>query len=529
MSDRPTIANPNRPNILIVHADQHRLDCLGAYGNPDLRTPNIDALARDGVRYENSFCCFPICTPSRYSLLSGQYVHQHRGWNNHCTLPPGTPTFPVILRDAGYRTKAVGKMHFTPTYLDVGFEEMVLAEQCGDGRWDDDYHRELMRLGLIDGIDLMDQRPEYRANAPREYWGRFGAMASDLSEARHSTTWIGDRAVESLETWQDGGHLLMAGFIKPHHPFDPPAPWEAMYDPGRVSIPPGWTEQCLDRDIEFQPGYFPNRELTETAARRVVANYYAAISQIDHHVGRMVDTLRRRGLYDNTVIIYTSDHGDYMGFHHMMLKGGYMYDPLVKVPLIVKHANQARRGRVDDSLVNNIDIAPTLLRLAGLTPPPTMVGEDLSRGPARREFVFAEAALGEQIMARSRSRKLLATDRGAGSLFFDLEQDPLEMDNLYGSSRYADEICAFERRTEAFRPAGGLPERYLDEEAPRIDRPNAVYANDGHRDAVVAYYDARMAERLPRATSNPTEGAEHDGESTSGQPVRRAARLAEEP
>ena len=143
----PADTDTQHPNILLIHADQHRFDCLGAYGHPDIRTPNIDALAADGVRYENSFCPFPVCTPSRYSLLSGQYVHQHRGWDNHCTLPPGTETFPAILKQAGYKTAAVGKMHFTPTYLDVGFDEMVLAEQDGPGRWDDDYHRQLCVMG----------------------------------------------------------------------------------------------------------------------------------------------------------------------------------------------------------------------------------------------------------------------------------------------------------------------------------------------------------------------------------------------
>ena len=120
-------------NVLIIHADQHRMECLGAYGNTDIRTPNIDVLAAEGVRYENSFCPYPVCTPSRYSLLCGQYVHQHRGWDNHCTLAPEIPTFPKLLRDAGYKTQAIGKMHFTPTYLDVGFDKMTLSEQDGPG------------------------------------------------------------------------------------------------------------------------------------------------------------------------------------------------------------------------------------------------------------------------------------------------------------------------------------------------------------------------------------------------------------
>ncbi|MHB1319616.1 MAG: sulfatase-like hydrolase/transferase, partial [Anaerolineae bacterium] len=191
--------NDSRPNILIIHADQHRWDCLGTYGNPDIRTPHIDALAEDGVRYENSFCPFPVCTPSRYSFLSSQYVHQHLGWTNHCTLAPGIPTFPRVLRNAGYRTKAVGKMHFAPTYLDVGFEEMLLAEQDGPGRFDDDYHRWLRDEGLVDAIDIVDQRSEYREKAPRIYWDTLGALRSDLDEAHHSTTWIAERAIETLD------------------------------------------------------------------------------------------------------------------------------------------------------------------------------------------------------------------------------------------------------------------------------------------------------------------------------------------
>jgi len=147
-----------RPNILIIHVDEHRIECLGAYGNADIKTPNIDLLAADGVRYDNSFCPFPVCTPSRYSLLCGRYVHEHSGWTNRDTLAPGIATYPKILKAAGYRTNAVGKMHFTPTYLDVGFDEMVLAEQDGPGRWDDDYRRYLMRRGLDAGVSKV--RPE---------------------------------------------------------------------------------------------------------------------------------------------------------------------------------------------------------------------------------------------------------------------------------------------------------------------------------------------------------------------------------
>src|SRR5205809_4248490 len=110
----PEHAEERPPYVLVIHADQHRFDCLGAMGNPDVRTPNLDALARDGVLFRNSFCTWPVCTPSRYSLLSGLYVRQHRGRTNRATLPPGTATFANLLREAGYHTAAAGKMHFMP-------------------------------------------------------------------------------------------------------------------------------------------------------------------------------------------------------------------------------------------------------------------------------------------------------------------------------------------------------------------------------------------------------------------------------
>lgn len=485
---------PDRPNVLIIHADQHRCDCLGAYGNPDVRTPSIDALAADGVRYDNSFCCFPVCTPSRYSLLTGLYVHQHLGWTNHCTLPAGLPTMPRALRDAGYRTKAVGKMHFTPTYLDVGFEQMELAEQDGPGRLDDDYHRWLQERGLCDRVDLMDQVREFRQDAPQAYWDTYGALRSDLDEAHHSTTWIADRAVETLERWQGGSHMLMVGFVKPHHPFDPPAPWDGMYDPQALSVLPGWTEECPPQEAAYYGGYFDNAALSESQLRRVMAHYYATISQIDHHVGRMVDTLERQGLYDNTLIVYTSDHGDYMGFHHMILKGNHMYDPLVRVPLVIKYPRQSCAGQVSDTLVSNVDVAPTLLSCAGIEAPRSMHGLDLSRPGADRDLVFAEAPHARQYMVRSRTHKLLLCHDDTASVLFGLSQDPLELHNLIDvpEQRATTEYL---RSRLAEWALFGCPSRvHLDAGAPVITADNVPLPTDGHIGQRVSYFRQRMVE-----------------------------------
>jgi len=479
----------SRPN---VHVDQHRIDCLGAYGNPDVKTPNVDRLAADGVRFENSFCAFPVCTPSRYSLLTGRYVHEHGGWDNRSTLAPKLDTFPKIFRAAGYKTKAVGKMHFTPSYLDVGFDELVLSEQDGPGRWDDDYHRYLMRLGLVDRNDLEDQLAEYRRQARQEYWSTLGAMVSNLPEAHHSTTWIGDRAAETIRSWDSGGgQLLMVGFIKPHHPFDPPAPWHSMYHPPKLTILPGWTKESLGRDLQLSRGYFPNDQLTEAGLRRAMAYYYASISQIDHQVGRLIALLKEKGLYDSAMIVYTADHGEYLGYHHMLLKGNYMYDPLVKVPLVIKWPGGRSAGTVSHRLASGVDLAPTLCRAAGLRPASGMRGEDLGSETPTRDVVFCESGRG-QVMARTRSHKLILTAAPSGkNLLFDLRADPWEINNLYEAPQYRGERERLEAVIAAWRPTK-VAARYVDLEAPQIRGPNVPPPGLGHRKAIMEYYQKKV-------------------------------------
>jgi arylsulfatase len=477
-------------HVLIVHADQHRIDCLGAYGNKEIKTPHIDSLAADGVRFNNSFCTFPVCTPSRYSLLSGLPVHEHQGWDNHCTLSPGTPTFASVLRQAGYATKAVGKMHFSPTYLDVGFAEMELAEQDGPGRWDDDYHRYLRQFGLVDANDLEDQRSEYRRGARQIYWDSFGALPSNLQEKDYSTTWIADRAMETLQKWTpEQPALLMVGFIKPHHPFDPPEPWAHRYDLEKISLLPGWTTRMFPYDVR---GYFTNANLTEAAVRRCTALYYASISEIDEQIGRMLALLKSKGLYRNTLIIFTSDHGEYLGFHHQLLKSGQMYDPLVKVPLIVKLPGNREAGSVTDKLVSNIDVGPTVLKIAGCKLAPGMKGLDLTDPAAVREIVFCETA--DTVMARTQTRKLLYNTRNpARSLLFDVQHDPLEMTNAYAVPAFKKDVAVLVEAIQTWRP--NRPGRaFLDENAPQIRQPNVPANTQAHRQEMIDYYARKMKE-----------------------------------
>jgi arylsulfatase len=486
----------DRPNILIIQADQHRWDCLGAYGNPDVKTPHLDALTADGVRYDNSFCPYPVCTPSRYSFLTGLYARQHLGLSNHCSIPQGLPTFPRILQNAGYSTAAVGKMHLTPTYHDVGFQRLCLAEQNGDGRYDDDYHRYLKAQGQTYLVDLMDQESEYRQHATDEYWQNVGALVSDLDEKHHSTTWIADRAMDELHGWQDGGNLLMTSFIKPHHPFDPPAAWSDMYDADALQLLPGYLPAPLQRDLDYHRGYFPGADMTEAKIRRAMAYYYATVSQIDHQVGRMIAHLKENGLYDNTLILYNSDHGEYLGYHHMLLKGGYMYEPLIRVPLLIKYPGQANAGQASEALVNTVDLAPTLLNQAGCKIPASMAGMDLANTQEKRGILFAESGRGQSYMARDQRYKLLWCHDEEKSLFFDLQDDPYEQHNLYRETACQQEVKRLQGEIARWALFDAPAPVHLDEEAPIIAAPNARGAANGHRDEMYAYFSAKMKQTL---------------------------------
>ncbi|MCL2013366.1 MAG: sulfatase-like hydrolase/transferase [Oscillospiraceae bacterium] len=414
-----------KPNVLLILADQHRQDCLSVYGNPDVISPNLEAIAGDGVVFDAHFCPYPVCTPSRYSLFSGKYPHEHLGLDNSCTLPGGIETFPRVLKREGYKTAAVGKMHFTPAYLNIGFDEMLLAEQNGPGRFEDDYHKYLKKLNLIDTVDLYDQCAECRERAPAEYWENFGALKSNLPQEHHSTTWITDRTLEIIDKWGNGNNLLVTGFIKPHHPFDPPGKYAEIYDKNTLAILPGYTPEIPEADKK-RKYYFDYDNLDENTLRHVMSMYYSTITQIDDSVGKMVSLLRKKGIYENTMIIYTADHGDYMGFHHLLLKGGFMYDPLMKIPLVIKYPDNRRISKHSD-LTCTTDLPEMIFTECGVKTPDSMKIKD-NEGYVIAEY-FTDS---NEYMVRSQTHKLLINGSMENIMFFDIKNDPFELKDISG-------------------------------------------------------------------------------------------------
>ena len=482
-----------KTNLLVLYVDQLRKDAIGPYGNQEVLTPTLDLLAKDSMVFTNHFCSFPVCTPSRYSFLSGLYASEHCCWTNKSTLAAELPTFPRVLADNGYHTVAVGKMHLTPTYLDVGFKEMRLSEQDGNGRFEDDYHLHLMDNEQIDGIDVIDQRPEYRKEAKEAYFKSFGVEASDLPEEFHSTTWVTKQAVQHLEKWKPNGEALMVSFIKPHHPFDPSQRFLDMYKDTEVSLLPGYTEEVPPWDLSYNQGYFDNTKLDEKTAREMTKHYYASITQIDAGIQELIDVLKRKNLYETTQIIFSADHGDFLGFHHMALKQNHMYDPLLGIPLMIKYPG--KKPGVCNALSDNTQIASEIIASLGIQTAIIGNSEDLH---SNRKYVLAmnrQTTQGKEetcYAVRSSKYKLLVTGSLENIRLFDVKSDPFELKDRAQEEEFTamiEDMKEFLMNSILFTKASKN----------RLE-PNAMVVTKQHnetnkqKEALIQYYQQKLAD-----------------------------------
>ena len=419
-------------NILVIFVDELRADALRIYGNRDICMPNLDRLARRATVYDKHYCSFPVCTPSRYSHFSGLFANQHGVWTNKGTLSTQIATYPRLLKAAGYHTAVVGKMHCSPTYLDMGFDDMSLCEQDGDGRFEDDYHLDLYREGLMDFDDIIDQRAEYRKYAPASYYSSFGSSISKLPLEHHSTSWITRNAVDRLRKWRKSGELLFVSYIKPHHPFDPPERYVHMYDDVSIDVLPGYTDNVPAFDYDYDHGYFDNATLSRDALLKMTRYYYAALSHIDAGIGEMIDILEERNLFDDTEIIFTSDHGDYMGYHHMALKQNHMYEPLMRIPLVIKYPGQISKDR-NICRSDNTQIASAILSSLNLPASPSMNNTPLDVDSEYLYGLYRHTYNGKQedaYMVQDGKYKLLVTSSVGNVALFDLINDPFELEDI---------------------------------------------------------------------------------------------------
>jgi arylsulfatase A-like enzyme len=498
MPDERDGAGPaRRPNILFVICDQLRADHLGFAGNPVVRTPNIDSLAVSGTVFDRAYVNNPVCMPNRSTIMTGRMPSAHGVIFNDRSLELNATTFVAQLRDAGWRTALIGKSHLqhgesrnavadlgrtpgrTSPFADgwdtiehderyergevvapddfYGFGEIQLT--LGHGAQVGAHHyqwareqgipHEVLRVGLDADSDIPVRRPEWWQLHPAPY-----------PEEIHSTNYVTDRTIDFIERSEADGAPWVAwcSYPDPHHPLAPPEPWFTRHDPADIDLPAtfddpgeGWAPHLhLIRSLRparhryVQP-FGPTPELTRAA----IAVTYGMIEYIDAGVGRILATLDRLGATDDTIVVFTSDHGDMMGDHGLLLKLIMHFQGCLRVPLIIK--TPGRSGSRTSSLAASIDLPHTLLELCGVAEYQGMQGTSLVpvlddpsatvRDAVLVEDDFPAAEVGGPFPIKTRSAVTsthrYTRDSDGFEMLYDLVHDPDELTNLATGDRTA--------------------------------------------------------------------------------------------
>ncbi len=387
---------PKRPNILHLFTDMQRFDTIAALGNPVIRTPNLDRLCEEGVAFTSAYTPSPVCVAARCSMIYGQYPMHTKCYENSRMPTDERETFMDALARAGYRTHGIGKCHFTPDRHALrGFHAREVQEEGGAGSMDElaraDYLRYLHEKGYAHICEPFGVRGEMY----------YMPQPSQLPAADHPTTWVGDRSIAFIQDrkTKDDPWYLFSSFIHPHPPFTPPNPWHKLYRPALMPLPivPEDHESLLTYVNRVQNRYkYRDQGFDRNVVRTMIAYYYACISFIDYQVGRIVDVLEQTGQLDNTLILFSSDHGEFLGQNRCYGKRS-MHDASSRVPLVARLPGRFEGGKRCDHPVSLVDIAPTFLAAAGTAveshDPDGVDLREVLTEVTDRKFVFSQLSL----------------------------------------------------------------------------------------------------------------------------------------
>lgn len=477
-----TTAPRSRRNLLLITSDQQHWFTLG-YLNPEIHTPNLDRLAARGTTFSRGYTVNPTCTPTRASIITGQYPSQHGAWALGTKLPDDADTVGERLSKAGYRTALIGKAHFQqlldhPHYRSIesnplqqdldwwraftgpfyGFDDVRLARNHADENHVGQHY------GLWLEAQGFDWRPCFRKPAGTAE-AQYGSW--NIPEQYHYNTWIAEETTARLDRYADEGSpfFLWASFLDPHPPYLAPEPWADLYADADLTLPELSPDEHRRNPHHFRltqeetPDFSAWREpdghhihgfcrhrKPRPRRRRDMELYYGMISLMDKYIGKILDRLEALGLERDTVIVFTTDHGHFFGQHGLTAKGPFLYEDMVRVPFIVSNPGTIPEGVTSPALQSLVDLAPTFLRLAGLPIPRTMTGIDQTAvwygsRPAARDHVIIEnrhqpTTIHQRCFVNQRYKITVYCDRDQGELF-DFEDDPGEINNLWDAPEAA--------------------------------------------------------------------------------------------
>ncbi|MCD6291092.1 MAG: sulfatase-like hydrolase/transferase [Anaerolineae bacterium] len=447
----------NRPNILLIMTDQHALHAISCYGASICKTPHIDALARDGIRFTRAYTPCALCTPARASLLTGLYPHNHGAlYNTGCHLPfdeeqigAGLEMYPQRLKEAGYNLGYVGKWHagIARTANDVGFEGFGPRDY--GNVWASQEYQEYLRNR---NLSMPERVIEFYAEGEPKYAKGDSSGYLKGSSGATPSSFIADTTIDLIDKFsaESRPFFVVCSFWGPHAPYLPAEDFKDLYNPAQI---PPW--ESFEDDLSGKPLYhkkyqaciFPAAAHADWSVwSQVVARYYAFASMIDAQIGRIISRLKEMGLYDDMMIIFTADHGETIGIHGGMFdKGAMAYEEVYHIPLIVKMPGNIEAGTTRSQLVSLFDLTPTLCEAAGTEMAQT---DSQSLMPILRD---ASHAGREHFVAQFHghrfpvAQRIIWWDRYKYVLNFadtdelyDLESDPAEMRNLIGEDSLAE-------------------------------------------------------------------------------------------
>lgn len=494
-----------QPNVLIIMTDQMRWDLLSCAGHPICQTPVLDGLAERGVRFANFYTAAPICTPARYSIFNGRHVHVHDGWWNGLPTRDGEVFLPSIMQHYGYATAIAGKLHFDPKEDAFGFDDFRTFRS--EGPTPERGYEAYMKSKY--GALNRDRIEEGTCPWPDDPHGRGVGLFADPPEDL-DTPWITRQTLEALDLLEQSGKpwFLFASYHDPHSPFVEPEPYYSMYDRDSITlpdIPPDIGRLRRDaRGTQEVNHVIDNPEML----REITAIYYAATTHVDHDIGTVLAELDRRGLTENTIIIFLSDHGDMMGDHGRMYKQA-MYEGAVHVPLIVQAPASVcpalTPGRVVEEIAGHVDIVPTVLDLCGLPVPEGVQGRSLAPLCAGASDAWPNEAfswmlgvpytrqeaymLGTKRMLRTPEYKLI--DYGADFRtrweLFNMKDDPGELRNLADDPAQASLLDSMAARLDEWEAE--IPPLV---QIPGMPTPSYSYLTTEQRAAFQTAFDATL-------------------------------------
>lgn len=469
----------SKPDILILMTDQQRYDCLGAAGNTIIRTPNMDRLAAEGIMFTQATTVSPICMPARASFINGRYPHDHGMWDNSGEMPPKDETFFQKLQEIGYFTAHIGKSHYyehkVRRYHQLKTLHLSQREEYMHARGIEYVHETTGPLATMyvdsyltdewneKGLLKLFRDDYHERDLQDKDWI---AKQSPLSVEQHMDSYVGRKAVEFIESYNDERPMcLFVGFPGPHDPYDAPGEYASMYDPHEMpqAIPISSEDPGLPEYVRIKAELKPISGMSAKEVREMRANYYGKISLIDHWFGEIYKAFEKRGRLNDLFIIFWSDHGDMLGDHGRILKGIFK-ESSVRVPLLMRWPGMIPSGEISDSLVEIIDVCPTILDTVGIEPFKKCKGKSLwpvlkdPRTEIRSSQLSEILSETRNTMIRTHEYKYVIDNEGRGFMLFDLKNDPTEQINLVGKSEAEElERRVKEKLKERLRTECALP------------------------------------------------------------------------